>query len=210
MSSLREQLDLVIAKNYYAQEVPDYWRVSSISMPWDAYHKRLGSTPDEIDDYDLAREEMKMKLGELIHLMLHDLTKQAPDVEVLGSEEEVWDRERNLCGHYDEKVKIGDKKIRYDYKTVNEKAYSYMKWEGDENSLTPYPHHVTQLCVYEHLDPDKTDELRLFYIDRNNGRREEIPVEYNQAMVDEGLAEIDMLNKCWESKTPPPPPELDD
>jgi len=208
MPSLREQLDGVISKEFYSQLPKDYWRVSSIGMPFDAYHRRLGTATDPIDDYDLSRSQMLMKMGTLVHELIQEETKKCEKVKILGMEDTVSSDEYNVKGHYDIYVEIDGKKILYDIKTVNSFAYSHMKKEGG-GVIKPYDHHVKQLLAYDYIMGQEADELRLFYVGRNEGRREEIPVERNPEMLAEVLAEWDMLNECWETKTPPNPPEPD-
>lgn len=207
MPSLREKLDDIICKDYYAEAPKDYWRVSGLGMPYDQYHRRLGTAIDEIDNYDLARGMMIPMIGTKMHDMIQELTQRA-DVKILGMEQEVEDKDRNVKGHYDLYVEIDGKKILYDIKTINSKAYSYMKNEGG-GIIKPYDHHVKQILCYDLLMGQAADEIRLFYISRDDGRREEIPVERSPELVKDILAEFDLLNDCWETKTPPPVPDQD-
>jgi hypothetical protein len=212
MPNIREKIDQHYAKEYYKRgaEEQDYWRVSSIGMPWDAYHKRANAPLDEEDPYDISRGQMIMDMGTGIHRIIQDIVRQlAKDkqVKIVGMEAEVSDDKYNVKGHYDMFLNFDGYEILYDIKTINERAYTRMKTEGG-GSIKPYDHHIKQLLAYDWLLGEEADELRILYVDRNNGRREEIPVERNPSILEEVFAEWDMLNACWESKTPPPAPDM--
>jgi len=215
--NIREKIDKLLTEKYYKglEGVPDYWRVSSIGMAYDAYCRRLKLETDESDTWDIAREQTVMLLGTNIHVSIQNLIKEIPDVEVIGMEEEIKNDELNLVGHYDVylKFKENNQKIFYDIKTINEKAYTRMAADGERKTgmrvIQPYEHHVKQVLVYDWMLGQEADEIRILYMDRNNGRREEVPIERNEVILQEALDEFRMLNECWENKTPPVEPDID-
>jgi hypothetical protein len=203
-------------------------------MPFDQYHRRLQSTPDDIDPYAYARETMVLEWGTIIHKTIQALVSElAKDdkygVEILAIETpdapeatRVSWPEMEVTGHFDIYIKFLSTglTVLYDIKTINERAYTRMKAEGG-GVIKPYDHHVKQLLCYDFLlgvDPSwsasrkaltRPDELRLLYVDRNNCRREEIVVERNEEILAEVKAEFEMLQDCWSRKIAPPPPALD-
>lgn len=234
MPNIRELIDHRLATRYYQHlsQPQDYWRMSSIGMPYDSYHRRAGSTPDwvgytdpqtgeELTEYDLASGELRMDLGTSIHRIIQDLLKDIElegEIELLLMEDELSDESLRLKGHPDILVlfKSGGKQVLYDIKTVNDKSYDHMgrdaKKCGFDGPLKPYDHHVKQVHLYQHEIHKQynilADEMRIWYFDRNNLRRPEIEVAFSQEALDEALDEIAMLNRCWETKTPPPKPLL--
>lgn len=229
MNSIREGLDRYYAKQYWdnAMTPQDYWRVSSLEMPWDAYHRRLQSPPDYVGDvvldktkkaivlseYDISRGAMVMDMGTSLHRIVQDILPHLEGIEIIGVEFDVQDEVLGVKGHPDMYIRFieNGRKILYDIKTINERAWDNMKREGLKAGLPglmPYPHHEKQVLMYDYLEGQQADEIRLFYIDRNNGRREEIPVERDPAKLQESLDQVAFLNECWRTKTPPPVPPI--
>lgn len=221
MTSLREKLDQVLLKEYEddCNTPRDYWRISALGQPFDAYHRRLQSPRDEYDPWDKARSVLIPKLGTGIHDLVNDLV-QKTDLEIIFLDHkdnaerfQVRDEELNCVGHPDMGVVIDGVGILYDIKTVNSGAFTHMKKDGG-GKIKAYHHHLLQIHKYfDCLSKDprtqgKITEMRLLYISRDDGRREEIPVPFDPGILGEANAEFKYLNECWERQEPPAPPDI--
>lgn len=229
--NLRELIDRYFANEYRKRTPRGFWRVSKIGMPFDQYHERIGSPKDEADDYTISRHLLVAELGTACHKRFFEIIKEMSDntestededrgtvfkypIDILMSEQEIIDETHNLSGHPDLVLTFTDtnRKVLYDFKTVNEHAWSKMKQDGN-GYISAYPHHIKQILIYDYILSNHydivVDEIRLWYWDRNTGRREEVVVQRDPAVMDEVFEEIRMLEECLKTNTPPPAPSKD-
>lgn len=219
-TSLRQIVDdqLVAIYEEERKHPKDYWRISGVGNPFAQYHDRLGSPRDPYDPYMLALNQLTMAMGTATHELINDLVRQSGakvifmDTKDPDSPERFEVREGSVVGHPDLAIEIEGKAILYDIKSVNSGAFTRMKKEGG-GMIKPYEHHVKQITKYFDLVkkrfPEYDWEMRLLYISRDDGRREEIPVEFDLGILGRVDAEFKYLDECWEKKTPPPPPPQD-
>ena len=120
---------------------------------------------------------------------------------LLSCEELLKDTTLNYSGHYDAIVKVGDRMILYDFKTVNSMAFQYYLNQG-------FPeYHKMQLasyCYFLRQQFPGLEEMRMFYISKDDLRVEEVPVWYTQELEDKVLKELNTLNKFWALGELPP------
>ena len=158
-------------------------------------YKRQGLSGEAFDDRTLRVFEV----GHMFHFWLQDLLNKQRVL--LSCEEELKDTELNYLGHYDALVKIDDRLILYDFKTVNSMAFQYYMREGFP------PYHKMQLasyCYFLRRQFPELTEMRMLYVSKDDLRVEEVEIPYTQELEDKVLKELEILNKNWEKGELPP------
>ena len=173
-----------------------FWHGSDMGMcARKRTYKRQGIKDSGFDDRTLRVFEC----GHIFHEWLQKLlNKQGV---LLSCEELLKDTDLNYSGHYDALVKIGDRLILYDFKTVNSMAFAYYLKSG-------FPeYHKMQLasyCYFLRRQFPNLEEMRMFYISKDDLRVEERPVWYTRELEDKVVKELNTLNKFWALGELPP------
>ncbi len=175
----------------------NYWHGSDMGLcPRKRFYKRLG-----IDGKDFDERTLRVfKCGDIFHEWLQDLLNKQNVL--VGYEETLKDDKLNYKGHYDALIRIGDRLILYDFKTVNSMAFTYYNKQG-------FPkYHKSQLMSYVYfLRKQKYPQLeegRMFYISKDDLRTVEVPVWYNKEWEKKIEAELTLLNEYWKKGELPP------
>ena len=137
-----------VVDNYLLEEskkVRDYGEYWSASSAGHCMRKlvfeRLG-VPKNNED---ARRQRVFSSGHLFHDWIQGLTKAAGVS--IAQEVELQDEELMIRGHFDDLIKLDDKLVLYDYKTVNSRSFLWAKKNG--NAMSHY--HRMQLGTYMYM-----------------------------------------------------------
>lgn len=176
----------------------NYWHGSDMGLcPRKRFYQRQGV---EGEDFD-ARTKRVFAVGTMFHEWLQDLlTKQGC---LISKEELLLDTKLNFSGHYDAIIGLGDRKILYDFKTVNSNAFSYFQKENK------FPeHYEMQVMSYVYflrkLRYPNMNEARLFFLSKDDFRTEEHQIIYTEEWEARVIAELESLNRYWDKKEIPP------
>lgn len=174
------------------------WHASGLgSCPTGRYLERMGVPPDKefdartLDVFAVGKAEEEFFLSVLANSEKMKLEQQV----------RIESKELNATGYADFVAQFPDNGIAIvgEIKSKHSKAFWYMekKKEG------PPIHNKMQLWLYLYIL--KIPEGRLIYISKDDRCKLEYPVYLNDKTLEKlVLDELDMLNKAWEAKLPPP------
>lgn len=163
-----------------------------------------------------ARKQRLFTAGHVFHDWIQDVTKQAGLS--VASEVELQDEDLMIRGHFDDLIKIDDKLILYDYKTVNSRSFMWSRKNGAKMSYF----HKMQLGTYMYMlrkrkggDPiflpnnalnqlPDLSEARILKIEKDNLMMEEQQLFWSEALEEEVLTYWTMLNEYWKEEKIPP------
>ena len=161
------------------------------------YLQRSGVKPDEEFDDRTLRVFSAGKLFEEWIVGLVEASGATIEKQV-----RVEDKELNFSGYADFVWDTGEKKIVYEVKSKNSKAFWYMKDKGEGANR----HHEMQLWLY--LYNLGIEDGRLLYVEKDALSILEYPVQLSdEKLRDEVMEELDILNRAWKEQLPPPVPE---
>jgi len=172
------------------------WHISKLgSCLTGTYLERMGEKPDEEFDertlrvFDVGKMFEQWLLEQIKKDTRFEITEQA---RVEGS---------GFSGYIDALVTIKKTKeiVPIEIKSKHSKAFWYMTKQGK-----PMRQHEYQLWMYMYLTGYPLGKL--VYISKDDNAVQEFFVKLNdKALEKEVITEIDILNKAWETKTPPVP-----
>jgi len=183
-----------------ATKIKDCWYASDLGgCPSGSYYSRLSPESSVLD----ARTLRVFAVGNLFHGFFENLAEEAGILVAKEDELHVVDPIHNARGRADMLVRVGKYHILYDIKTMHSKGFWYLA----EGNFQAKHHHKLQLHFYMNLLKDKYPNLMggMVYVSKDDLSFQEIPVQYDPALVDEINNELDILNTAWETKVPPPP-----
>ena len=199
MAKDKFSLASIIDKHIREKDNPrdnNFWHGSDMGFcPRKRTYKRQGVKGEEFDD----RTMRVFECGNIFHEWLQKLLNK--EGVLLSCEELLKDTTLNYSGHYDALIKIGDRMILYDFKTVNSMAFTYYL----NNQFPPY--HKMQLasyCYFLRRQFPELTEMRMLYISKDDLRVEEVEIPYTQELEDKVLKELEILNENWEKEELPP------
>lgn len=132
------------------------------------------------------------ELGNRVHQMIVDAMVSAKDIEVIAAEINIPPQEL-VSGRVDAIIKIEDELIVLDIKSINGRAFGYLK-EAKED-------HILQIQLY--LYYYKIQKGMLLYVDKDTLRMKEYIVEYDETVVKNLLEELAILRKQIENNEVP-------
>ncbi len=177
------------------------WYVSSLgACPTGVYLARLGLEPDEPFDERTLRV---FSLGKHLEDWIESLIAKEAEAGGFTIEREVRIElpELNISGRVDFIIKDKDGNVLpYELKSKHSKAFWYMIKKGEG----PNRHHEYQLWCY--LEALKVESGRLCYVSKDDLAIQEFIVNRdNEKLRNEVMDCVNILNKAWKEKLPPPP-----
>ena len=124
------------------------------------------------------------ELGNRVHQMIVDAMVSAKDIEVIAAEINIPPQEI-VSGRVDAIIKIKDELIILDIKSINGRAFGYLK-EAKED-------HILQIQLY--LYYYKIQKGMLLYVDKDTLKMKEYIVEYDAIVVKNLLKDLEVLRK---------------
>lgn len=142
-SGVRTIIDnYLLEESKKVRDYGEYWSASSAGYCMrKLVFERLG-VPKNNED---ARRQRVFSSGHLFHDWIQGLTKAAGVS--IAQEVELQDEELMIRGHFDDLIKLDDKLVLYDYKTVNSRSFLWAKKNG--NAMSHY--HRMQLGTYMYM-----------------------------------------------------------
>lgn len=198
-SGVRPKIDEYIdAKRKELRDYGDYWSASSAGycMRKNIF-ERLGvphSTEDE------ARLQRVFESGHIFHQWVQGITKDSGLS--VASEDELIDDTIMVKGHFDDIVKVDDKLILYDYKTVSSLSFKYSVGR-------PMSHfHRLQLGTYMYMlrkssKYPELDEGRILKISKDDLRMAEDQLIWTEGLEKDVVQYWSTLNGYWKNKKLP-------
>lgn len=166
------------------------------------YLERLGVKPDtEFDDRTL-RVFSAGKTFE--NWTVEKVLEGLPEGMTLTQQIRIENKELGYTGYADFVLEQNGDRLLYEIKSKNSRAFWYMvdRKEGANR------HHLYQTWLY--LYTLGIDKGVLAYISKDDLTVVEYPLFLNdKSLKSEVMAELDILNRAWEAKLPPPVPEFD-
>lgn len=158
------------------------------------YLERLGFAPiEQLDERTLR----VFSVGNQMESWLTGLLKQEyPDIE---QQVRIEIPEYNVTGYADLVVNFPDKTKRlYEIKTQHSKSFHWMNKRGDANQ-----HHREQVWLY--LKALNLEYGTIIYLSKDDLCIQEYGVRLDDEMLrDSVLQQLEILNKSWRDKVPPP------
>lgn len=157
--------------------------------------------PDDYDD-ETVEGFYRLAVGNKIHEMLQDLTGGMIKKGIYGVEEwfppeqEFENTRLKIKGHLDYPVKIDGEKIIIEFKSANDR--SYQKILADNK---PIESHVYQSQAYMLLTGAK--KVLIIYFNKNDHKRKEFLVEYDENLVHEISANITIVKRSLKNRILP-------
>lgn len=189
----------------YNKDVGNYFRLSSsgkcvraiaYSLYVEKYYKEGNDLKDlkKISPRSVSVFQLGHTLHELERLLIsevNELTSLEEDVEL------TLDNGEKVKGHIDGILKLSDRDVLIDVKTVNEKAYKeFMK--------APREDYVYQLNAYMHATGIK--ESYLWVYNKGTSHRMIIPVRYDELIVHKLKKNFELAFESFKSNALPPKP----
>lgn len=182
-----------------SKKVRDYGEMWSASSAFYCMRKNIFErlkVPHVEQDGD-ARKQRVFTSGHIFHEWIQGITKNSGlSVE---QESELIDERIMVKGHFDDLILIDGKKIVYDYKTQNSRAFSYKRPEMSH-------YHRGQLGTYMYMlrktHPDIT-EGRILKISKDDLRMNEEQLIWTPELEKEIVGYWSTLNGYWKNKKIP-------
>ena len=164
------------------------------------YLERLGAKADaEFDDRTLR----VFSAGKMFEEWVVNLVKpHLEDGMNLAEQVRVEDKALDVTGYADFVLEKGDDKLLYEVKSKNSRAFHYMDKKGEGANY----HHMMQTWLY--LYNLNIPKGIILYISKDDLCTLEYPVFLDdEDLKADVMRELDILNRAWASKLPPPVPE---
>jgi len=155
--------------------------------------KRMGYQPDPLT----PRLRRIFAVGEMHHAFIQELLEKKGYL--VEKEGEVYWEDFELKGRFDAVIKVEDKYILYDIKSVHSRKFHYLE-NGEKDS-----HYIKQLLVYYKLLRSKYQplEARLLYVSKDDLCIAEYGFSYNKYEMNI-YSELDALRHWWKRQELPP------
>ncbi|MEM7828008.1 MAG: Dna2/Cas4 domain-containing protein [Candidatus Aenigmatarchaeota archaeon] len=135
-----------------------------------------------------------MQIGNMIHSFFQDVLEAS---NVLEHKEFLLEDEHRI-GHVDMIVRINDKRILYELKTANSRAFQYVS--KDNNIL-----HSMQAYTYSLMLPFRVDDVRIAYISKEDMEIKEFSVLNINDIASKVNQDWKILIDAWEKQKEPAP-----
>jgi len=135
---------------------------------------------------------MLFDLGDNVHKMVAKAMLSSKEVEVLALEKDI-PPEEIISGRFDQIIKVGNELFILDVKSINSRAYSYLKAPKEDN--------VLQINLYLHYFDIKKGVL--LYVDKDTLKKKEWIIEYDKEVAEETINGLNLLRKQIDSNTLP-------
>jgi hypothetical protein len=153
-----------------------------------------GKSPQEIMNYLLNINEGAlpssvqdaMEEGTEIHRQLEKEYRQAGFL--ISSEQEVYDAEAKVRGHYDVIIQTPNGPELIDFKTVSQK-----RWDEVMKAGKPYEENMDQVTTY--LNALKMKEGGILYVNRDTGERKMFTMDYDPSRHRKIVQKLDAVRK---------------
>lgn len=191
-TGVRPLIDEYLQKK--SEEVRDYgiyWSASSAGQCKRLIvFKRLGlpKVPEIVEDS--ARSTRVFEAGHIFHEWVQRITKNAGIS--ISSEQELLEPKYFIKGHYDDLLDINGRKVLYDYKTANSKAFNYDFGLSDLHRMQL----GTYMLMLRKEHPDLT-EARILQIEKDTLRMREHDLNYDANLRDDVVGFWKALNEKW-------------
>lgn len=177
------------------------WHASSLgSCLCGVYLNRLGIKPVEFDKRTLRVFDMGNKIEDWVV----ELIKKQDKYEI-KTQQRIFNEEYNFSGYDD--VEITDKETGeteiWEIKSKHSRSFWYMDKKGQGAMI----HHQMQLWSYLNFrEAGKIEKGKIIYISKDDSCILEYPIFLNNSKLrTRVLDQLNILNKAWKFKTPPPP-----
>lgn len=190
---LKDVITNLLVKEYEAEDERDHtkWHLSGFGQCLrKRIYQRAGYTA-----LPLCPKTIKtFAMGHMMHEWLQARLSESGEIEVIDTE--IVIDQGNISGHADLLVKIDNKRILYEIKTIHFMAMNkYMKGDLENNLAEAYPWHHAQLSAYVYFLSKagvKIDEARILYVCKSSMFMSEVPLRQHDTEQ-----EIEILENAW-------------
>ncbi len=188
----------------YKSKPGDYLRLSSSgkcvrAITYSIYAREYAEKSDILQIKDISPRSISVfQLGHTLHELERLLISEVN--ELVSMEMDVFldiDEKYKIPGHIDGILKLKDRDVIIDVKTVNEKTYK-------EFQKAPREDYVKQLNAY--MEATGIKEAYLWVYNKGTSHRMIIPIPYDEAIVSQVKNNFKIAIKAFEERKIPPRP----